>query len=73
MFTQAHVQYIFHKMMLLINLHPLKHSYVKFFCESNFALILEIEIFYHFNPLQCHNLGIFQMMHIVTIYVRGFS
>ena len=26
-------------MMLLINLHPLKHSYVKFFGESNFAHI----------------------------------
>ena len=42
---------IFFKMMLLINLHPLKHSYVPFFCESNFAPILEFVIFYHFRHI----------------------
>ena len=37
--------------MLLINIHPLKHSYVKFFWESNFAPILEFAIFYHFRHI----------------------
>ena len=37
--------------MLLINLHPLKHSYVQYFGESNFAPILEFAIFYHFRHI----------------------
>ena len=41
--------------MLLINLHPLKHSYVKFFYESNFAPILEFVIFYHFRHIYKEN------------------
>ena len=41
--------------MLLINLHPLKHSYVKFLGESNFAPILEFAIFYHFRHIYIEN------------------
>ena len=41
----------FFKMMILINLNPLKHSYVHFFCELNFAPILEFAIFYHFRDI----------------------
>ena len=48
MFTQTPVQYFVCKMMLLINLHPVKYSYVQVLCEANFAPILEFAIFHYF-------------------------
>ena len=66
MFTQPHVQYFFFKMMLLINLHPLKHSYVQFFCESNFAQILEFAIFYHFRHINIEKSYIFSQLVIIS-------
>ena len=61
MFTPTPVQYFI--MMLLINLHPLKHSYVKFFCESNFAPILEFAIFYHFRHIYIEKTYIFKILY----------
>ena len=66
MFTQTHVQYFFLKMMLLINLHPLKHSYVQFFRESNFAPILEFAIFYHFRHIYIEISYIFSEFVIIS-------
>ena len=37
--------------MLLINLHPLKHSYVQFFVNQILPEILEFAIFYHFRHI----------------------
>ena len=56
----------FCKMMSLINLHPLKHSYVQFFCESNFALILEFAIFYHFRHICIKKSYIFSKFLIIS-------
>ena len=53
-------------MRLLINLHPLKHSYVKFFCESNLAPILEFAIFYHLGHIYIKNLYIFSAFFIIS-------
>ena len=65
----------FGKMMLLITLHPLKHSYVNFCCESNFAPILEFAIFYHFSHIYIEKSYIFSRipyylksrMHVILI------
>ena len=51
--------------MLLKNLHPLTHSYVKFFCESNFAPTLEFAIFYHFRQIYIENSYIFSEFLII--------
>ena len=51
--------------MLLINVHPLKHSYVNFVCESNFAPILEFAIFYHFRHISIENSYIFSEFLII--------
>ena len=51
--------------MLLINLHPLKHSQVKFFCESSFAPILEFAIFYHFRHIYIEKSDIFSEFLII--------
>ena len=51
--------------MLLINLHPLKHSYVKFFCESNFAPILEFAMVDHIRHIYIENSYIFSKFFII--------
>ena len=51
--------------MLLIYLNPLKHSHVKFFCESNFAPILEYAIFYHFRHMNIDKSSIFSEFLII--------
>ena len=52
-------------MMLLINLHPLKHSYVKFFWESNFAPILEFALFDHLRHIYLEKTYIFSEFLII--------
>ena len=52
--------------MLLINLYPLKHSYVKFFSESNFGPILEFAIFYHFRRIYIGKSYIFSEFLIIS-------
>ena len=56
----------FFKMVLLINLHPFKHSYVQFLCESNFAPILEFAIFYHFRHIYIEKSCIFSEFVIIS-------
>ena len=54
--------------MLSINLHPLKHSYVKLFCESNFAPILEFAIFDHFRHIFMEISYIFSEFLVICVY-----
>ena len=50
----------------IVELEGVKHSYVKFFCESNFAPILEFATFYYFRRIYIGKSYLFSKFLIIS-------